>query len=99
MMRSLSAPRVRNTAETRTDMRSITFKMERPGKLQEGQRVIVTEGSLPSNYFYSIGIEEDPFLAMSPNIPFTERLTAKEGVVKQIVHNDRGFYVEAEFED
>ncbi len=91
--------RVKNTAEARIDMRSITFKMERPGKLKEGQRVIVTEGSLPSNYFYSIGIEEDPFLAMSPNIPFTERLLAKEGVIKEIIHNDRGFYVEAEFED
>ncbi len=80
-------------------MRSITFKMERPGKLEVGQKVIVTEGTLPSNYFYSIGIEEDPFLAMSPNIPFTERLLAKEGYVKEIIHNDRGFYVEAEFEE
>ena len=70
-------------------MRTITFKMERPGKLEAGQKVIVTEGTLPSNYFYSIGIEEDPFLAMSPNIPFTERLLAKEGYVKEIIHNEK----------
>ena len=80
-------------------MREITFKMERPGKLEIGQKVIVTEGTLPSNYFYSIGIPEDPFLAMSPNIPLVERLTATEGIVKDIIQNDRGFYVVADFEE
>ena len=80
-------------------MRTITFKMERPGKLEVGQSVIVTEGTLPSNYFYSIGIPEDPFLAMSPNIPLIKRLVSKEGIVKDIIQNDRGYYVVADFDE
>ena len=76
-------------------MRRITFKMERQGLLQAGDKVTVTEGVLPSNYYYTI----DPSLAMSGNYPFRERLRSKEGTVIRIEENDRGFYVEAEFED
>lgn len=76
-------------------MRRIEFKMERPGFLQAGQRVTVTEGVLPSNYYYTI----DPSLAMSPNIPLRDRLKSREGVVAGIVENDRGFYVTVEFEE
>ena len=43
-------------------MRRIEFKMERPGLLEVGQKITVTEGLLPSNYYYTI----DPSLAMSP---------------------------------
>ncbi|MGN0308146.1 MAG: hypothetical protein ACI4DN_08000 [Lachnospiraceae bacterium] len=71
------------------------FKMERQGLLQEGQQVTVTEGILPSNYYYTI----DPSLAMSGNIPFRERLLVKEGTVTKIVENQRGFYVTVSFED
>lgn len=70
------------------------FKMERQGLLQEGDKVTVTEGILPSNYYYTI----DPSLAMSGNFPFRERLLAKEGVVTNIEHNERGYYVTVEFE-
>ena len=35
-------------------MREIVFKMEREGLLETGQRVTVTEGVLPSNYYYTI---------------------------------------------
>ena len=45
-------------------MRRIEFKMERPGLLEVGQKITVTEGLLPSNYYYTI----DPSLAMSPNL-------------------------------
>lgn len=76
-------------------MREMIFKMERPGLLQEGQRVKVTEGLLPSNYYYTI----DPSLAMSGNVPFRERMLAREGVVTAIEENDRGFYVTAQFEE
>lgn len=76
-------------------MREMIFKMERPGLLQEGQRVTVTEGLLPSNYYYTI----DPSLAMSGNVPFRERMLAREGVVKAIEENERGFYVTAQFEE
>ncbi len=74
-------------------MRIMEFKMEREGLLKEGQKITVSEGLLPSNYYYTI----DPSLAMSGNIPFTQRLTVTEGVVREIRHTERGFYVLAEF--
>ncbi len=76
-------------------MRRMEFKMERPGLLKEGQKVTVTEGLLPSNYYYTI----DPALAMSANVPFRCRLTSREGVVTAVVENARGFYVTAEFDE
>ena len=75
-------------------MREMEFKMERPGLLKEGDKVTVTEGVLPSNYYYTI----DPSLAMSGNYPFRERLLAREGVVEEIEENERGFYVKVKFE-
>ncbi|MBD5479568.1 MAG: hypothetical protein HDR11_08655 [Lachnospiraceae bacterium] len=71
------------------------FKMERPGLLTVGQKITVTEGVLPSNYYYTI----DPSLAMSGNFPFRERMLAREGVVLDIEEKERGFYVTAQFED
>ena len=76
-------------------MRKMVFKMERPGLLAEGQGITVTEGLLPSNYYYTI----DPALAMSANIPFRYRLKSREGVVTKVEENDRGFYVTAEFDE
>ena len=76
-------------------MRSIEFKMERPGLLKEGDHITVTEGLLPSNYYYTI----DPSLAMSGNVPFPERMLAREGIVTKVIENSRGFYVTAEFDE
>mgnify|MGYP001107680315 CR=1 FL=1 len=76
-------------------MRTMEFKMERPGLLREGDQVTITEGVLPSNYYYTI----DPSLAMSGNFPFRERLRAREGTVTSVVENERGFYVTAEFDE
>ena len=76
-------------------MREMEFKMERQGLLEIGQQITVTEGVLPSNYYYTI----DPSLAMSGNIPFNQRMLAKEGVVTNIIENERGFYVTARFEE
>ncbi len=76
-------------------MRRMEFKMERPGLLHVGDHVTVTEGVLPSNYYYTI----DPSLAMSSNIPFPKRLVSQEGVVVDIIENARGFYVTAEFDE
>ena len=67
-------------------MRQMEFKMERQGLLKEGERVTVTEGVLPSNYYYTID-------------PFRERMLAREGIVTKIIENERGFYVMAEFEE
>lgn len=71
------------------------FKMEREGLLEVGRKVTVTEGVLPSNYYYTI----DPSLAMSGNYPFPERLLAREGIVTAIRENERGFYVTVRFDD
>ena len=76
-------------------MRRMEFKMERPGLLQEGQTVTVTEGVLPSNYYYTIF----PALAMSGNIPFRERLKTDTGTVVSVTENPRGFYVTVEFDE
>lgn len=69
--------------------------MERPGLVEAGQKITVTEGVLPSNYYYTI----DPAVAMSPNIPFRYRLKSREGVVVNVEENARGFYVLAEFDE
>ena len=76
-------------------MREMEFKMEREGLLKVGDRITVTEGVLPGSYYYTI----DPALAMSGNIPFRERMTAKEGTVVDIQENDRGYYVTVNFEE
>lgn len=76
-------------------MREMEFKMEREGLLAEGDRVTVSEGVLPSNYYYTI----DPSLAMSGNFPFPERLFAREGVVTAIRELERGFYVTVRFDE
>ena len=76
-------------------MREMEFKMERPGLLETGQKVSITEGILPSSYYYTI----DPSLAMSGNIPFRERLKSREGTVVSGVENERGFYVTVSFRE
>lgn len=76
-------------------MRKVEFKMERPGLLKEGDRITVTEGVLPSNYYYTI----DPSLAMSGNFPFSERMMARDGIVVSVEERSAGYYVTAEFEE
>jgi len=71
------------------------FKMERPGLLKMGDKVKISEGILPSNYYYII----EPSLAMSGNYPFHERLLYREGTVKDIKENERGYYVTVIFSD
>ena len=83
------------TCKGGVEMRSMEFKMERPGLLKEGDQITVTEGVLPSNYYYTI----DPSLAMSPNIPFRERLRTREGRVSDVIQNEIGYYVTAEFDE
>lgn len=76
-------------------MRTMEFKMERPGLVKEGDEVTVSEGLLPSNYYYVI----DPSLAMSGNIPFNQRLLARTGKVTKVSETPRGFYVTVDFEE
>ena len=74
-------------------MREMEFKMERPGLLEAEQSVTVTEGVLPTSYYYTI----DPSLAMSGNFEFRQRLKSREGVVKSVEERPAGFYVTVEF--
>ena len=76
-------------------MRQMEFKMERPGQVNVGDTVTVTEGVLPSNYYYII----NPAVAMSANFPFTKRLLSREGTVKDVIENARGYYVTVEFDE
>ena len=74
-------------------MRTMEFKMERKDVLHLGEQVQISEGILPSNYYYIV----EPSLAMSANIPFHERLLSREGCVVDIKENERGFYVTISF--
>ena len=76
-------------------MRELEFKMERPGLLETGQKVTVTEGVLPSSYYYTI----EPAVAMSGNYATPDRLKSRKGVVTEVGESKRGFYVKAAFDE
>ncbi len=79
--------------------REMIFKMERTGLLEEGERVKLTEGVLPSSYYYTLDSRHAKSLAMSPNIPLTERLQKTEGTVRKIEQNERGYYVTVDVDE
>ena len=76
-------------------MREMKFKMERPGIIEIGERVSITEGELPTSWYYTI----DPSRAMSGNYELRERLKTREGVVTNIEERPRGYYVTVEFDE
>ena len=75
-------------------MRQEKFKMERPGLVQIGDRVEITEIQTNMNFSYIIA----PAVAMSGCFKNAQRIKAKEGVITNIEHTPRGFMVTAEFD-
>ncbi len=76
-------------------MREMEFKMEREGLVEKGQEVEISEGKLPSSYYYTL----EPAVAMSANYQFRERLQSTKGIVKEIKETDRGYFVVVEFDE
>lgn len=76
-------------------MRTMEFKMERPGLLIKGQKVEILERSSPVNYHYII----EPAAAMSGCYLERERLKSSSGIVQEIKETERGFYVIVEFDE
>lgn len=76
-------------------MRRMEFKMERTGLLSVGDVLPVTEGKLPTSYYYILGKS----YAMSGNYGANERLTSTEGTVVSIDETQKGYFVTVEFDE
>ena len=75
-------------------MRQVEFKMERQGLVNIGDKeeIIEREGV---NYSYII----EPAVAMSGCFSSRNRLKSREGIIRDIRENDRGFYVIVDFDE
>lgn len=76
-------------------MRRMEFKMEREGLVKPGDKVTVSEGVLPSSWYYTI----EPAVAMSANYGNRQRLAVREGVVAEVITDESGYTVVAEFDE
>ena len=76
-------------------MRQMEFKMERPGLTKVGDRLSVTEGKLPTSYYYTI----EHAIAMPGNYAVSERLKTREGVVVDVKETEKGYFVTMEFDE
>ena len=75
-------------------MRQMEFKMERQGLVQVGDKIEVVKREVV-NYSYII----EPAVAMSGCYKSRDRLKSREGIIRDIRENDRGFYIIAEFDE
>ena len=76
-------------------MRRMEFKMERLGLLEVGDVLPVTEGKLPTSYYYTLG----KAYAMSANYKANERLKSTEGTVVAVEETPKGYFVTVEFDE
>lgn len=75
-------------------MREVEFKMERQGLVNVGDKVEIIERE---GVTYSYIIE--PAVAMSGCFSVRDRIKSREGIIKDIRENDRGFYVIVAFDE
>ena len=66
------------------------FKMERPGLVEPGQIVDVTEGVVAAYFYYTI----EPAVAMSANYRSWQRLKSGQGKVIDVYQTPQGYYVD-----
>lgn len=80
-------------------MRTVEFKMERPGLLNVGDEIEVDVSQLQTlqgvMYYYTI----KPALAMSNNIPARQKLKNLTGKVVKINETESASFIFAEFEE
>ena len=69
--------------------------MERTGLLEIGQVLPITEGKLPTSYYYTLG----KAYAMSANFVVSKRIKSKEGKVVDIKETPKGYFVTVEFDE
>lgn len=75
-------------------MREVEFKMERQGLVSIGDKVEIIEREGVS-YSYII----EPAVAMSGCFAVRDRIKSREGIIRDIRENERGFYVIVEFDE
>ena len=76
-------------------MRQMELKMERPGLTKVGDELSVTEGKLPTSYYYTI----EHAIAMSGNYAVSERLKSRKGMVVDVKETEKGYFVTMEFDE
>ncbi|MDD2957360.1 MAG: hypothetical protein PHE06_13955 [Lachnospiraceae bacterium] len=76
-------------------MRRMEFKMEREGLVKPGDEIHVTEGVLPTSWYYTM----EPAVAMSANYKNRERLKTRDGKVVEVITDESGYTVVAEFDE
>ena len=76
-------------------MRRMEFKMERPGLTKVGDHLKITEGKLPTSYYYTI----EHAIARSGNYVVSERLKSRECDVVDVRETEKDYFVTMEFDE